>query len=63
MSMEHNTAILLVKKMFRNHNTSLVRQHTVNLSFVVFYPVYNGLLPCHANRTFNVTYCWQITEI
>jgi len=55
--------ILFAQKMFRNHNSSLLRQHTVNVSFVVFYPVQNGLLSCHVNRTFNLTYCWQITEI
>jgi len=39
MSTEHNMATLLAQKMFRSRNSSLLRQHTLSLSFVVFYPV------------------------
>jgi hypothetical protein len=41
-------AILFAERMFTNYNTSLSRQHTVNLSFSVFYPVTYGPLLCHS---------------
>jgi hypothetical protein len=35
--MEHNMLTLLAEKMFANHNSSHLRQHTVNPSFFLFY--------------------------
>jgi len=44
MSTEHNMATLLAKIMFGNYNSSLLRQHTVNQYFFVFYRVTKA--PC-----------------
>jgi len=38
-SAEYNVANLLAQKMFRNYNSSPLRQHTANRSFFVFYQV------------------------
>jgi len=38
-STEQNMATLVAKKMFTNYNSSLLREHTVNQSFIAFYRV------------------------
>jgi hypothetical protein len=37
---EHKTANLLAEKMFRNLNSSHLRQHIINYTFFAFYWVY-----------------------
>jgi len=41
-------ANLLVEKMFSNSRSLLLRQHTVQQSFFMFYQTSYGLLPCHS---------------
>jgi len=47
-------ATLLAEKMFRNCNSSFLRQQTVSQPFFVFYRVQYGLLRYQLIRTFSV---------